>query len=221
MRRSIIRLGVLVPLVALVLATVVTSSTIAQGVRRNRKPEREDQSDNLYLRRLEGVGEEGLVKPPEYTFRNVSKVSTRAKEWGRVRLTYSTMPEWADEIQVDYHVLLKSSEREREDKPPFMLLEGNITYIDVEKGEHVSEAFLHPNTIERYGEIVAVAAEMRYEGENVMLSENSKTKAPVKGKWWVELRDNPKVISRDGYVLNRNHTPFVLANHSAYEPIRE
>jgi hypothetical protein len=221
MRRGTVRVGVVVPIVALILMGVVTRATLAQMSRRKRV-EREDQSDSLYLRRLEGIGDEGLVKPPEYTFRNLSKTTARAREWGRVRLSYRTMPEWIDELQVDYYVLLKNNKREKEEKPPFTLLEGSVTYTDVKKGDdHLSEAFLHPNTIERYGEIVAVAVEVRYEGETVRLTENSKSKAPVKGKWWILLRDDPKVVSKDGYVLNRNHTPFVLANHNAYEPIRE
>ena len=179
-----------------------------------------DTSATIKIKTIQGSGGTGLVKPPRYSFTDLPRSGARSKDWGRVLVSYATAPDWIDQLTLRYYVLLKSADRDAEKL--YMLLEGEVTYIDVEKGaDHYSTIFVRPNTLKRYGEMVAVGVEITDDGKTVVKSDLSAS-SPLKDKtvkWWTAARANANVESKAGHLLNRSQTPFAVANHAEFEAI--
>ena len=194
---------------------------------------RSDRSKNLRIKKLKGLLDAGRIKPPRYTFNDFPEVHRKSNpEWGRIQVEYDTEPEWIDALVIRFHVLLVSragskTKPKEDEEGPLSLLEGSVTYIDVpEDRGHLAAMYIHPNVLERYGDIAAVGVEIIYDEETVHKAEISKRSGLTlagekKEEWWVHIRDHRLVVRRDGYLLKRTRTPFVLANYHAFEMIRD
>ena len=158
-----------------------------------------------------------MVAAPEYSARNVRQSSERLRDWAAVTVEYETHPKWIDQISFKYFVLLRSNNKDDKDAP-YTLLEGEVSYIEVKEGQHTSAIFMHPSTIERYGEVVACAVEILYGDEKVEKTDIA-GKAPVTGLWWKSLGSEKTVTVKTGYLLNRAKTPFAFINYDSYEQI--
>ena len=94
---------------------------------------------------------------------------------------------------------------------PYLLLRGSVTYVNVKDGRHQSRLYVHPNTLERYGEPEGFAVVLSIQGQTV----DSESKAgSFRGNWWEELP------SREGQVLHRLQTPWAMVNFDMYEAIK-
>ena len=69
-----------------------------------------DSRRPIVISDIDGLGSEGLVQAPEYSFKGYASESGRVRPWGRVRCTYQTKPDWIDELVFTYHVLLKADD---------------------------------------------------------------------------------------------------------------
>ena len=158
------------------------------------------------------------MQPPEYEARNVTKTTVRARNWGQIRVLYDTRPEWTDQLSFHYYVLMLTSDPAAKTK--YTLLEGDVTYIDVPRGNnHESVVYLHPNTLARFGEVVACAVEITC-GEKKYDMDDVSAKARVGGKtWWTAIASQPTVTVKSGYVLERSQTPFALVNYDNYQQV--
>jgi len=153
------------------------------------------------IRKIDGE----KVRTPEY--RIVGGTPQRpTRQWFQVVVEYLTRPEWLDQLDFEYYVLLKS----RRDAGKYKLLKGTVSYVNVPKGRHKSVMYLHPSTIERFGEVVRVAVLVRSGGRLVAI----KTRPSSQQRWWEQL------TPESGLLLNRMQTPFGMILYDEYEAIK-
>jgi hypothetical protein len=151
-----------------------------------------------------------LVKAPDYKTTTSDtgggRPATLYQDWLRIEVQFESRPEWADDIQVKFHVLLGEGREEK-------LFSGEISHNNVQKGQqHYSAMFVHPNTVQRYGRgrVTAVAVQMFYQGKLVDQLSDPKTNV----RWWEKYSPVP------GYVLNPLQTPWSVIATERYEPIK-
>ncbi|MBN1269252.1 MAG: hypothetical protein JXB04_06680 [Kiritimatiellae bacterium] len=172
------------------LAVVLAHSVFAQDVARF-----------IRIRKLDGL----KVRTPEYKI-TTGTVQGKTRDWFQLRTEYDTAPDWIDEVTFQYFVLVRGKEARA--RPT--VLKGEITYVNVEKGNrHQSVAYLHPSTLARYGEVERMAVGVTYRGQTIWETNPSGAQ-----RWWEEL---PPV---SGYILNRMETPFAMINFDDYEAIK-
>ncbi|TFH16652.1 MAG: hypothetical protein E4H02_05050 [Lentisphaerales bacterium] len=193
----------------------VRGGSAASGV----KGSEGDASENL---KIQTLSQSIQVRAPEYNIRN-SEPSRKARspDWGRVRVVYDSKPEWMNTLSCRFYVLMLTKDKDAE--TPYSLLEGDVTYTDVGDGkDHMSEMYLHPRTIAKLGDIVAVAIEITYGTETVWKSDESPQARLADGQWWKsqEIRNSDQVTLRSGLLLNRGETPFAYVNYWDFETIR-
>lgn len=148
-----------------------------------------------------------LVVAPNYEAAGGAGVSGAAltKKWLRIETEFETVPEWADDLTLKYHVLIG---RGREAK----MFVGEVTYVNVARGRHFSAMFMHPNSVERYGQgkVEAVAVELRYQGRLMDAASDPTTSE----RWW------ERFSPAQGFLLTPQMTPWSLSAHQRYEQIK-
>lgn len=156
----------------------------------------------LRIRRLEG----DTVRAPQYQVR-AGQAPRRTREWLQVRTEFQTAPEWIDEMTFTYYIILRNR-RPAAGEPEFRLFRGESSYINIARTrEGQSTVFLHPSTVERYGELVQVGVVVT-SGGRVVAMESSPSR---EGRWWEQL------TPQTGMVLNRRDTPFAMVNFDDFE----
>jgi hypothetical protein len=163
-----------------------------------------DAGRPLVIREITG---DGRVLTPEYQVKR-NPQNARVKSWYQITTEYETAPEWVDEVEFTYYVLVKNTKNPK--GPPQTVFKGSVTYINVEKGRHKSDMFLHPNTLARYGEVQAVAVMVNVEGRLVALDGKPRTNE----RWWERL------APMDGLLLPRSETPFAPLYFDDYAPVK-
>ncbi len=159
-------------------------------------------SDVLRIRRLEG----DLVRAPQYQVRG-GQSAQRQRQWLQVRTEFQTAPEWIDEVTFTYYIVLRNR-RPAEGEQEFNLFRGESSYINVARSrDGQSTVFLHPSTVERFGELFRVGVVVTSQGR-VLAMESSPS---ADGRWWEQL------TPRSGLVLTRRHTPFAMINFDDFE----
>lgn len=179
-----------------------------------------DKSDAVRIRRLVGAGARILVDSPKYQVTSVPGGVKPFQKWGRITVTYDTTADWMDELSFQFFVMAKKTEG---GKSSFSLYSATVRYMDIRKGAgHESDVFLRPTALERYGEVVASAVEIS-SGGKLLVEETHTEGIKLPDRWWrqpavVESKD---VVVRDGYLLDRAHSPFALVNIDDQEAIRQ
>ncbi|MCK5850368.1 MAG: hypothetical protein KAH23_05585 [Kiritimatiellae bacterium] len=204
--------------ICLVVLHLFSVAAIAQGVR---PPTKKKVSDVLKIRKMTGLTTKGRVKTPEYRS-SVGRGLKSSGDWSRVLVEYGTNPEWIDELVFQYYVLTL---RIVDGKKAYSLFKTVVRYVDIPKDRrHLSTVFLRPNTVKRYGVPVAIAVEIRYNGQIVAVKNDAIAAAGLPdGEWWKNPRvvDNEELVTvRSGYLLNRAESPFALVNIDDYEAIK-
>jgi len=121
----------------------------------------------------------------------------KIKGWGVIETSYSSNPKWADDVDVKYYVLLKG---EKGGKP--VMLTGSNIYMNVREGrQHISNMYIPPQVISRYGEVIIIRAEIWYNGIIQDAVYWPKAKG-VKSAWWTQVKP------LQGSLFNRYYTPF-------------
>jgi len=168
------------------------------------------------IRSIAGLGQREMVKTPEYNT-SVSRGKAPAGNWAQILVTFETTPEWINELVFQYYVLCYNKTSERDPgRKEYTLFKGAVTHRDVPRGKSRQTAmYLRPNTLARYGNVVAVAVEVLYNGEVVDLkSEEGGAKIPK--DWW----KSPELTVKDGYLFNRQETPFAFVNPDDFEAVK-
>jgi hypothetical protein len=201
-----------------VMAQGIKAHTTPVGGRTTDKGEKGDGGDILRIRKLLGVGRQGLEKTPEYKT-SVPRGVKPVGDWAQIMVTYDTASKWIDELVFQYYVLTMTSE---DGKKAYSMFKTTARYADIEKGrDHMGTVYLRPNTVKRYGFVVAVGVEISFEGKVVASkSETDPELGSMEEKWWAEdskVMKSPNVTTRDGYLLERSQTPFALVNIDDYE----
>ena len=143
---------------------------------------------------------------------------TRENSWYQVTLEYDTAAEWLDEVVVKFYVMSKRMVKGREQ---FSFYEKSVKDVDIAKGRgHFATAYLRPNTVLRYGEVVAAAAEILVNGQAIGDQNDAAMKVPE--SWWKnpQVTGSPAVVKRSGYLLSRAETPFAFVNVDDFEVIK-
>lgn len=164
----------------------------------------------IRLRELTGDGPRGLVRTPVYSA-SASGGRAAPRDWAELTVQFDTDPEWVDEISFQYYALLYTRATKE-----YTLLKGLVTHIDVARGRgHRSSAYIRPNTLLRYGDVLAVAVEAFVKGEEAGTVSEGKLadRQALPPEWW----KSPKLIPRDGSILNRTQTPFAFISVDDYE----
>jgi hypothetical protein len=150
------------------------------------------------------------VKTPDYVVKPPLPTQ-RTREWYKVEVVYDTDPEWVDEISFTYYVVVKAKQP-MPGRSAFTLFKGDVTYINVEKGRHKSDIYLHPSTLARFGDVERVAALVSVGGR--MVGMEGLPSGSTSTRWWEQLPP------QEGYLLNRTQTPFAMISFDDYEAIK-
>jgi hypothetical protein len=153
------------------------------------------------IRKIQG----GKVKTPEYKLLT-GQAMARTRDWFQVTTQYETNPEWVDDVTFTYYILVKGKVAGAK----FLLLRGEVTYVTIQKGKHLSDMYLHPSTLARYGDVERVGVVVSMQGRVVAMDS-----LPASNQRWWE-----QASPVDGYVLNRMQTPFAMINFDDYEAIK-
>jgi hypothetical protein len=132
--------------------------------------------------------------------------STLWRSWLKIEVQFESQPEWADDVQVKYFVLIGKG---RDVK----LFSGEVTHINVAKGsQHYSAMFMHPNTLRRYGagQIEAVAVQIFH--QNRLMDQTSEP--PARDRWWEQY------TPVSGYLLAPQDTPWSVIADERFEAVK-
>ncbi len=178
-----------------------------------------DNPGILKIRALEGLSRRALIETPRYDA-DVRRSVKRPREWVEIKTTYDTAPEWIDSLTFQYYAM---SRGEVDGRPAYSLYKENVTYGDIQEGrEHISTAYLRPHALLRFGQLVAIAVEIRFEGTLIAyVSDRQDRDLPE--DWWENKRvlNSDVVTERDGYLMDRASSPFKYINMQDYEYIRK
>ena len=145
------------------------------------------------------------TKTPVFRTATASQSSAKQPDWWRVMVEFETAPDWVDELEFTYYVYMK----DQSNKGAEMMFRGSVTYVNVAKGRHYSDMFLHPSTLARLGRVEQVAVVVKARGA-VVATESTDTKP----NWW----DGFSPV--EGVLLNRSQTPFAHVDYDLYEAIK-
>lgn len=144
-------------------------------------------------------------KTPVFQTSMRTQTSARQTDWWRVAVEFETQPDWIDELEFTWYVFAEDISNK---KAPTMYA-STVTYVNVPKGRHLSDMFLHPNTIARVGPPKFVAVEVKHGG--VVVGTESTAQTP---NWWTKFSPLP------GILLNRSQTPFALIDYDSFNAIK-
>ena len=145
------------------------------------------------------------TKTPVFRTATASQSSAKQPDWWRVMVEYETAPDWVDELEFTYYVYMKDQSNKNADT----MFRGTVTYVNVAKGRHYSDMFLHPSTLARLGRVEQVAVVVKARG--AVLATESTAQTP---NWW------DRFSPVEGVLLNRSQTPFAYVDYDLYEAIK-
>ncbi len=144
-------------------------------------------------------------KTPVFQTSMRTQSSARPPDWGRVVFQFETQPDWLDELEFTFYVYVKDQSARGAE----VMLRGVVTYLNVAKGRHQADIFMHPSTLSRMGRPEQFAVVIRHRG--AVVASGSTATTP---NWWERF---PPV---DGVLLTRAQTPFALIEYDAYNLIK-
>ena len=134
--------------------------------------------------------------------------STLWRQWLKIEVQFDSKPEWADDVQIKYYVLLT-------DQGDSKLFTGELTHMNVAKGQHYSAMFMNPNSVKRYsnGQYAVVTARVFYKGAVVATRTESQGKN-VPASWW------EKYTPIMGCILTPQETPWAPVASERFEAVK-
>jgi hypothetical protein len=147
----------------------------------------------------------GSEKTPIFKTAVQGQGFARQTDWWRVVVEYETAPEWTDELEFTYYAYMK----DQSNKNAPVMFRATVTYVNIAKGKHMSDMFLHPNILARMGRVEQVAVVVKAKGAVVATESTAKTP-----NWWDQF--SPV----EGVMLNRGQTPFAMVDYDMYEAIK-
>jgi hypothetical protein len=184
----------------LFLSAILTMSFLADA-RAQVPPVQEVTAKSVSIRKLEAA----KVQTPQYQLLK-GQLMGQTRNWYVVNISYKTDPDWIDELTFTYYLMVRAKEAGKK----YTMFRGEATYVNIQKGDHKSDMYLHPSTLARYGDVEGIAVVVSSQGRVVAMESQPKSAQ----RWWEQY---PPV---DGYVLNRMQTPFAMVNFDDYEAIK-
>ena len=195
-------------LFSLVLATVAASAVQAQ------------QNTEFQIVRITP----DLVTTPEYSisYGPKNKKVPKNKDFIELEVSFdwqpkAKLPQFLDDLTLNYYILLNNKSKEY---PKGTLLIGSVTHTAIPQAKGMNSVmYISPRTLERFFDgkapstvssaIVDVGVTVTKQGQ--LVAEKS---WKGKGQWWSSLEQV------NGYVLNKNETPFAPLAWDYYEAIK-
>lgn len=147
------------------------------------------------------------VETPAYSVKGF-QATGKAKQWFRVFAEYDSEPDWIDELNFTFYVMVKGKTR---DVPAASLFKGEVTQIHIPAGNrHIVDMYIHPNVLARFGDVAQVAIEVRQGGR--LLAQGGKPEPTA--AWWNNF------APVEGVLLDRSKTPFALVEIDEQEIIK-
>ena len=130
------------------------------------------------------------------------------QQWLKIEVQFDSKPEWADDVQVKYYVLLT-------DQGNSKYFSGEITHMNVARGQHYSAMFMQPNSVKRYsnGQYAVVTARVFYNGAVVSTRTEAQGKS-VPASWW------EKYTPIMGCLLPPQETPWAPVADERFEAVK-
>lgn len=180
-----------------------------------RGAESAEAAGDIRIRKITGLGNESVVKTPEFRSSN-SRGVKEPREWGEIVVTFDTAPEWIDTLTLNFYVM---TQRKDGNKKQYSFHQLVARYHDIERGKgHMAAVYLVPAALKRLGPIVAVGVEAKV-NEAAAAVDEIKVKGGLPDRWWMKTNviESDTVKSRDGYLKARVDTPFALVDFDEYE----
>lgn len=201
-----------------VVLTVAAAVVFAQGNPPAAKPA---NTAAIKIKKITGTGNQAQIRSPEFRSSSGSNPEKPPKDWVQVLVNFEVDTrsdrDWVDELTFQYFVIAKSPDL----KPPFSIYKLTVNYRDVEPGKgHKAAVYLRPAAVKRFGPVVAVAVQVTLNGK--VVAEDDETTIKLAEKWWTnpKVLEDPSMIVREGYLMDKYLTPFALVNVDDYEVSR-
>jgi hypothetical protein len=150
------------------------------------------------------------LKTPEYQTR--PSFNPRLRDWIEITTEYEIQKDWMDELEMTYYVLLKGG-KDKTIKEPYTLLQGSIAYVHIEKARELkSIMYVHPSVLTRFGDVDAVAVEVKQSGRPSIVD--------GMGTWQQWQKWVQQLTARGGMILAPDQTPFGAMSLDDSEMIR-
>ncbi len=166
----------------------------------------------LKIRQISKTGKACLVPSPDIDGKVKSPGrNAKRKAWALFEVEYVTAPEWIDEATFTFHALSMDTDK------ALHYYTSQVTYLNLEKGEHGACVLIPPSFVKRYGEPISFGVEIEVDGRKVAeLSEGQGKGTP----WWGKIDGLGKVVRHSGVMKDRSQTPFGVTHIDEYEAVR-
>jgi hypothetical protein len=144
---------------------------------------------------------------PEYEVKRISVSGSKTRQWLQIAVKYQTAPDWIDELNFRYYALVKVKQP-APGQPAYVCFSGAVDYVNIAKGSHEADIYLHPSTLARFGDVEQVAVQVFAKGQLVGMEPAN----PV--RFWEQLPP------QSGFLLNRMETPFAMVAFDNYEAMK-
>ena len=172
----------------------------------------------LRIKDMSKPGKQSLVSSPDIDGKVKSPGHINRGQnwkWAMLEVKYETSPDWIDEVTFTFYVLCQDSKTKE-----YHFFQSAVSYLDIEKGDHIAAAMLPPNAVKRYGEPAFYGVEITIDGEKVAM-QSSVPGQQVEGWWGASLdKLGDRVKRHSGYLKDRSQTPFGLTHVDEYEAVR-
>ena len=165
-----------------------------------------------------------LVITPEYNvnFGPKNKRVAKNKEFLEVEVSFDWQPKdkdakFLDEITLNYYILLNNKSREN---PDGTLLAGSVTHVAIPAAKALNSVmYVSPRTLERFFDgKMPTSASAAVTDIGVTITKQGQLVAEGswkgRGQWWSAMQQV------NGYVLNKNESPFAPLVWDYYEAIK-
>ncbi len=170
----------------------------------------------LRIKDMSKPGKQSLVSSPDVDGKVKSPGHINRGQnwkWAMLEVKYETTPDWTDEVTFNFYILCQDAKTKQ-----FHFFQTAVSYLDIEKGDHVAAAMLPPNAVKRYGEPISFGVDITVDGESVA----SKALGLGGDSWWTTSLDKlgDRVTRHSGYLKDRSQTPFGVTHVDEYEAVR-
>ncbi len=171
-----------------------------------------------------------LIKTPDISGGPAGKGKGKGRDFLAVEVVFSwapreqKAPSHADEATLNYYVLLNNKGMNPEDPKGETLLTGSVTHISIPQSKDLkSVIYVSPRTMEKFfhgktpttlNNIVRDIGVTITRGGEVVAQGSWKSDIRNKTPWWAAMP------ATDGFLLNKNQTPFAPLFWDYYEEIK-
>ena len=204
--------GGLLTMISVMLMGAIANLAWAQGAATS--------GDKVSIRHMPRLSSAKVYTPQYSANSGLPGSTTTPRQWAIFETTYTTTPEWMDEIAVTCYLL--AEQRGTEAKKEYSLYKTTVHYQDVARGEHRACVALPPAALMRNGDrFVAFAIEIALPDNTILTSGNVMTGITLPPEWWknAKIMEDKSVTKREG-LMDRSKTPFALINSDDYEVVK-